>query len=107
MTASGSCHEDGQCHQGLVSAGHPEPLLAVFPGHGHQLLWLRDWSDELRAAAGFEKILRRLPRLVKFPMPFWAFVGGVENRMVKEGVGHGSYAALIWRVPANVLERPA
>ena len=55
------------------------------------LFGLRDRSDELRPATGFEDLLGRLPVLVQFPVLRRAIIRRVENRVVKEGVGHGRY----------------
>ena len=53
------------------------------------LLRLRDRRDELGAAAALDDLLRRLPVCVQLPVPRRALVGGVEDRVVEERIGHG------------------
>ena len=64
---------------------------SIMFGRALALLGLRDRRDELRGAAGFESFLRGLPILIKFPVPRRAIIRGVENRVIKEWVGHGQY----------------
>ena len=52
------------------------------------LLRLGDRRDELSPATVFDDLLGRLALFIELPMPLWAFVRGVEDRVVKEGVGH-------------------
>jgi len=51
-------------------------------------LRLGNRRNELRAAAAFHELLRWLIRLIQFPMPLRALVGRIENRTLKEGIGH-------------------
>ena len=52
------------------------------------LLRLWDRRDELRTAARFDDLLRRLPSVIKLPMPRRVLVGRVQDWMIEEGVRH-------------------
>ena len=41
-----------------------------------------------RPGGVFENLLRRLPLGVQLPVPDWAIVRGVQDRMLEEGVRH-------------------
>jgi hypothetical protein len=44
--------------------------------------------DELGPATVLDNLLRWLPLAIEFPMPLWAIVGGVQDRVIEKGVGH-------------------
>ena len=52
------------------------------------LLRLRDRRDELSAASSFEDFVSGLALSVQLPVPGGRLVGGVQDRMVEEWVGH-------------------
>src|ERR1700722_3536863 len=56
-------------------------LRGTFP-----LFGFRDRRDEFGAATALDDLLRRLPGLVELPMPRWAFVGRIQDRMFEKGI---------------------
>lgn len=78
----------------LLFGGEPQPFVEI-----QRLLVgvvsstpfrLRNRSDELRAPARFDDLLRRLPIGIELPMAAGKLVGGIEDWMVEERVRHCS-----------------
>ncbi len=81
----------------LLRRGKAQALVehhALLDRRAFALLGLGDRRDEIGLAAGFNDLLRRLSRGIELPMPPWAVVGGVEDGVLEEGVGHGSSCRL-------------
>ena len=75
---------------------------------GFALLRLRDRRDEFGAAPALDDLLRRLPRLIELPMPPWALVGRVQNRMIKKRIGHVKKAlAVVLKEPSKWFQAAA
>lgn len=57
---------------------------------GRLLLLFRLWNrgDELGAPTIMQKLLSRLPGFIQLPVPGRALVGGIQNGVVKERIGH-------------------
>ena len=62
------------------------------------LLRLRDRRDELGTAPGVDDLLGGLAGLVQLPVPRRVLVGGVQDRLVEERIGH---AAPYWELLAS------
>ena len=69
--------------QALPLVEHHLGLPDLFP-----FLRLRNGRDELCGATGFDCLLCGLSIFVQFPVALWAFVGRVQDGVVKEWVGH-------------------
>src|SRR5690606_38512354 len=50
--------------------------------------WFGNRSDEFRLTSFLYDPLGRLTLFVKLPMPGRTLVGGVQDRVIKEGIGH-------------------
>jgi len=57
-------------------------------GSSFPFLGLGNGRDELGPTTVLDYLLGRLPLRVQFPMPLRAIVGGVQDRVLEEGVGH-------------------
>lgn len=65
---------------------------------GFALFWLRDRGDELCASPLVEDLLRGLTVNVQLPVARGARVGGVEDGVIEEGVGHDMMASRLQRM---------
>jgi hypothetical protein len=60
----------------------------LLAGGSFAFLGLGNGRDERDPATVLDNLLRWLPLSIEFPMPLRAIVGGVQDRVLEEGVGH-------------------
>ena len=61
---------------------------SLLRGRFLSLLRLGDGRDELSRPASLNGLLRGLPAIIQLPMPRWAFVRGIQYRVIEERVRH-------------------